>query len=40
MGFLSVTLLFTGYLLVYAGVANHGRFATQPWQGVIHDAYE
>lgn len=32
--------LFFGYLLVYAAVANHGRFATAPWAGVIGDAYE
>ena len=28
-----------GYVLVYAAVANHGRFATHPWAGVVADAY-
>lgn len=28
-----------GYILVYASVANRGRFATHPWAGVIADAY-
>lgn len=39
MGFLSVTLLFTGYILVYAATANHGRYAQNPWAGVFADAY-
>lgn len=35
------TILFVGlgYILVYAAVANHGRFATHPWAGVLEDAY-
>jgi len=35
------TILFTGlgYVLVYAAVANHGRFATHPWAGLLEDAY-
>lgn len=28
-----------GYLLVYASVANRGRFATHPWAGLLADAY-
>lgn len=28
-----------GYVLVYASVANHGRFATHPWLGLLADAY-
>ncbi len=28
-----------GYILVYASVANSGRFATQPWAGLHEDAY-
>jgi hypothetical protein len=28
-----------GYLLVYASVANHGRFATHPYLGLFVDAY-
>lgn len=40
MGFLSVALTFTGYVLVYAAVAKQGRFATQPLAGVFQDAYE
>ena len=35
------TILFggAGYLLVYASVANHGRFALHPWLGLLADAY-
>ncbi len=35
------TILFggLGYLLVYASVANHGRFALHPWMGLLADAY-
>lgn len=40
MGLLSVSLTFVGYLLVYASVANHGKFAKEPWLGVTSDAYE
>lgn len=39
MKFLAIAYLFFGYLLVYAAVANHGRFATSPWAGVLYDAY-
>ncbi len=28
-----------GYVLLYAAVANSGRFATQPWAGLREDAY-
>jgi hypothetical protein len=28
-----------GYVLVYASVANHGRFALHPWLGLLADAY-
>jgi len=28
-----------GYVLIYAAVANSGRFATQPWAGLLEDAY-
>lgn len=28
-----------GYVLIYASVANRGRFATHPWAGVLADAY-
>lgn len=28
-----------GYVLLYASVANHGRFATHPWAGLLMDAY-
>ena len=28
-----------GYVLIYASVANAGRFATQPWAGLREDAY-
>ena len=40
MGFLGVSLTFIGYVLVYASVANHGRFYANPWAGVLHDAYD
>lgn len=39
MGFLSVALIFLGYTLVYGATANHGRFVTSPWAGVLIDAY-
>lgn len=34
-------ILFGGlsYVLFYASVANHGRFATHPWAGLLEDAY-
>jgi hypothetical protein len=28
-----------GYLLLYAAIANGGRFATHPWAGLQEDAY-
>lgn len=31
--------MFAGYALVYAAVANHGKYATDPWQGLFTDAY-
>lgn len=40
MGMLGVTLAFVGYVLVYAAVANHGKFALSPWDGLTGDAYE
>ena len=40
MGILSVGTIFVGYLLVYAAVANKGRFATAPWAGIVADAYD
>lgn len=39
MKFLAMILLFTGYTLVYAAVAKKGEFATDPWLGIIGDAY-
>lgn len=39
MGFLSIAVSFIGYVLVYGSVANHGRFATEPWSGLFADAY-
>jgi hypothetical protein len=39
VGFLAGMFLFAGYLLVYAATANHGAFATEPWAGVLADAY-
>jgi hypothetical protein len=40
MGALGVGLVFIGYVLMYAGLANHGKFATAPWNGVTQDAYD
>lgn len=28
-----------GYILIYASVANGGRFASHPWAGLQEDAY-
>jgi len=36
---ITLLTLFFGYLLVYGSVANHGVFATNPWGGVLRDAY-
>jgi len=30
---------FVGYLLIYAGAADGGVFAKQPWRGLYEDAY-
>lgn len=40
MGVLGVGLVFVGYVLVYAAVANHGKFALSPWDGLTGDAYD
>lgn len=40
MGLLGVSLIFVGYVLCYASVANHGKFATEPWRGLTADAYD
>lgn len=40
MGLLGVGLTFIGYVLCYASVANHGKFALSPWDGVTKDAYD
>lgn len=40
MGLLGISLIFVGYVLCYASVANHGKFALAPWNGVIGDAYD
>jgi len=39
MKFLSTILVLGGYILIYAAVANKGKFAKQPWIGVFRDAY-
>ena len=39
MKFLSTILVLAGYTLVYAAVANHGRFYANPWMGIFRDAY-
>lgn len=40
MGVLGVGLAFIGYVLCYAATANHGKFALNPWNGIMGDAYE
>ena len=40
MRFLGIGLILGGYTLVYAAVANRGKFATEPWAGLFMDAYE
>ena len=39
MRFLGIILSLLGYTLVYASIANHGRFAADPWKGLVMDAY-
>lgn len=39
MKLLSLFLMFSGYTLIYAGIANQGTFATNPWMGLFADAY-
>lgn len=39
MKFLSLLLLLGGYMLIYASVANRGKFAGNPWLGLFADAY-
>lgn len=34
-----IVFIGAGYLLVYAAVANGGRFAAAPWAGLMEDAY-
>lgn len=36
---LAILLIFGGYMLIYAAVANQGKFATEPWAGIFADAY-
>lgn len=40
MGVLGVSLIFIGYTLMYAAVADHGKFAASPWNGVTASAYD
>lgn len=37
---LGLGLAFFGYLLVYAAVADGGKFAYSPWEGTRSIAYE
>lgn len=37
---LGIVFVMAGYTLVYAAVANHGQFATEPWAALFADAYE
>lgn len=39
MRFFGTVALLLGYTLVYAAVANHGAFATNPWAALVADAY-
>jgi len=36
---LTIAVMGVGYTLVYAAVANGGRFAEQPWRAFFEDAY-
>jgi hypothetical protein len=36
---LLTSILFIGYTLVYAAVANGGKFALNPWRALYEDAY-
>jgi hypothetical protein len=36
---LSGVFMLGGYMLVYAAVAKQGRFAAEPWAGLLADAY-
>jgi len=40
MAMLGVGVMFLGYVLCYAAVADHGKFAKSPWNGVTKDAYD
>lgn len=40
MAMLGLSVIFLGYTLCYASVANHGKFAVAPWNGVFGDAYD
>jgi hypothetical protein len=39
MQIVGLLLMFGGYVLVYAGMANHGEFVSNPWAGIFSDAY-
>lgn len=39
MRFLGTLLLFSGYVLIYSAVAAGGKYATEPWLGLLVDAY-
>lgn len=39
MRLLSTLLIYLGYVLVYAGAADQGKFAQKPLLGITQDAY-
>lgn len=39
MRLLATLLILGGYTLVYAAVAKSGKFALEPWSGLLSDAY-
>lgn len=39
MKVLSIVMILAGYTLIYAAIADHGKFATNPWAGLFMDAY-
>lgn len=39
MRLLATLLILGGYTLVYAAVAKSGKFALEPWSGLLGDAY-
>lgn len=39
MRFVGILITFGGYMLLYAAIADAGKFATEPWASLYADAY-